>query len=150
VDDGADVGPIDAHTECVGGDDCLGAAVGEGALGVFALGRLQARVIDTRAPALGLEPRALFFGRAPGRRIDDRRAPPPPGPAERFGKRRVDSPAALALVLDLDGAQGQIGTREPLHHLRRVRRQAEASKDLVAHHGRGGGGARKHAGGRQV
>ena len=104
VDDGSDVSPVDAHAERVGGDDDLGAAVGKRALCVFSLDRREARVVDTGAPALGLEPRALLLCGAPGWRVHDRRAAPLPMPAERFGKSRVDSPAALALVLDLDRA----------------------------------------------
>ena len=102
-------------------------------------------MVHVGAPARLREARALLLSRASRGRVDDGRAARPSGRAERLGEGRVHAERALAAAVHLDRPQRQVGSRETLHELWCIRGQAEARKDLIAHHRRGGRGCRQHA-----
>ena len=74
VDDGADVGLVDAHAECVCGDDDTRLAVLPGALAQVLVERGEACVVVLGADALLVEPSRRVVGVLPRAGVDDGRA----------------------------------------------------------------------------
>lgn len=74
------VGFIDAHTECIGRDDHVGAVRHELFLNLAALRCFQPAVIKKRMHALSIERAHDLFGRFPGRDIHDSRFLRPANP----------------------------------------------------------------------
>ena len=113
--------------------------------------RAQAGVVDRRLPAAAGEPRRLLLGAPARRRVDD-------GDARRRCRGRPSASASTASTCasrsrassTSTARRREVGPREAVDVLRRVRGQAEAGQDLVAHDGRGGGGAGEHARGGQL
>jgi hypothetical protein len=145
VDDRTHVGAVDAHAECVGGDDDVDRAAREALADPAPFLAVDAGVIEVRLPAELAQARALLLGALAGRAVDDRRTARVGGVAERFEEHRVGARAAVLRVHHLGRAQVQFGSREPADELRRFGGQAEPREDLVADDRRGGGGAGEHA-----
>src|SRR5262249_10084093 len=88
-------------------------------------------------PALGREPLPFLLGGASRGSVDDGGAAPRSRLAQRLGESGVDQAGPRAPAFHLGHPQREIGTREALDELRRIRGQAETLQDLVTHHGRG-------------
>ena len=140
----AHVRPVDAHTEGVGGHHRVELAGHECALHALAPAAVHAGVIGGRLPLDRIEALRLLLGGPAGGRVDDRRPGLPPRATQRLGQHGVDVPLAFPPGHHLDHPQRQVGTREAVDELRRVRRQAEPFDDLVAHHRRRRCGAGQH------
>ena len=70
---------------------------------------------------------------------------PAPRGGQGLGQGRVDPGLPVTFPACLIDAKGEVGPREAAHVLGRVGGQAEPLEDLVAHHGRGRGGAGQEA-----
>ncbi len=150
VDHRADVRPIDAHAEGVGGHHDLDAPLREPPLGELARAAVEPGMISHGPPAVADEPVGLLLGLLAGRRVDDRGAAAAARPAEGLGQRRVHQALALSPAVHLDRAEGEVRAGEAAHHLGCVGGQAEPRQDLVADDRGRGGRAGEHARGREI
>ena len=145
MSDATHVGPVYPHAESVSGHDHLHLASGKSVLHPVARHSLHAGVVGAANPAVYGQALRLLFGAFAGRGVDDRRAASVAGNSQVLAQQAVDVATALAFGLDLDDSQRQIGSRETVDELRRIRRQSQARQNLVPHNRRSCSGAGQHA-----